>query len=62
MDFENGVDKIRLTTISGVDDFTDLTITSNGSGWAVITLPDGSSLTLVGVAAGQVDASDFLFT
>jgi Ca2+-binding RTX toxin-like protein len=60
-DFENGVDQIRLTTIAGVDDFTDLTITANGSGWALVTLPDGSTITLTGVTVGQVDASDFLF-
>ncbi len=60
-DFENGIDKIRLTTIPGVDDFTDLAVSANGSGWAVITLPDGSTITLTGVSIGQVDASDFLF-
>ena len=60
-DFENGVDQIRLTTIVGVDDFTDLTITANGSGWALVSLPDGSTITLTGVTVGQIDASDFLF-
>lgn len=60
-DFENGVDKVRLTGISGVTSFANLTITTNGGGWAVITLPDGSSITLTGITAGQVDASDFLF-
>ena len=39
----------------------NLTISTNGSGWAVITLPDGSSITLTNVVAGLVDASDFLF-
>jgi Ca2+-binding RTX toxin-like protein len=60
-DFENGVDKIRLTGISGVTSFANLTISTNGSGWAVITLPDGSNITLTGITAGLVDASDFLF-
>ena len=60
-DFENGVDKIRLTGISGVTSFANVTVSTNGSGWAVITLPDGSSITLTGVVAGLVDASDFLF-
>jgi len=60
-DFENGVDHIRLTGIAGVTSFANLTISTNGSGWAVVTLPDGSNITLTGITAGQVDASDFLF-
>ena len=60
-DFENGADVIRITGNPGVDDFSDLTITTNGSGWAVITLPDGSDITLTGVTAGQVDSSDFVW-
>jgi len=60
-DFENGVDHIRITGVSGVTSFANLTISTNGSGWAVITLPDGSNITLTGVTAAQVDASDFLF-
>jgi len=44
-----------------VDDFTDLAISANGSGFAVITLPDGSTITLNNVAAGLVDSSDFVF-
>ena len=61
-DFADGTDKIRITGIAGVDDFSDLSVTTNGSGWAVITLPDGSTITLTGVTAGQVDASDFSWT
>jgi len=61
-DFENGIDHIRITGQAGIDNISDLTITTNGSGWAVITLPDGSSITLTGITAGQVDASDFLWT
>ncbi len=59
-DFQNGVDHIRLM-VPGADDFSDLAVSANGSGWAVITLPDGSTITLHGVTTGQVDASDFLF-
>ncbi len=61
VDFTNGVDHIRISGIAGVNDFSDLSVTANGSGWAVITLPDGSSITLQGVNTGLVDASDFLF-
>jgi Ca2+-binding RTX toxin-like protein len=60
-DFENGLDKVRITGIAGVDDFSDLAVSDNGAGGAVITLPDGSTLTLEGVAAADVDAGDFLW-
>ena len=60
-DFQNGVDKIRISGIAGVDDLSDLAVTTNGAGWAVITFPDGSTITLTGTTAGQVEASDFLW-
>jgi len=60
-DFENGVDLLRVTGFAGADDFGDLTVSANGAGWAVITFPDGSSITLTGVASGEVDATDFLW-
>jgi len=60
-DFANGVDRIRITGVAGWDSFSDLTVTSNASGFAVITFPDGSSITLDGVAKSQVDASDFVW-
>lgn len=61
-DFENGVDKIRVTGIAAWNDFSDVNISTNGAGWAVITFTDGSSITLTGVIAADVDASDFLWT
>jgi len=61
VDFQNGVDKIRVLGVAGWDDFSDVSVSSNGSGWAVITFSDGSTITLEGVASGQVDASDFLW-
>ena len=60
-DFADGADLIRFEAASGVDDFGDLAVGANGSGWAVITLPDGSTITLFGVAAASVDAADFVF-
>jgi len=60
-DFANGTDLIQFSGMAGVDDFTDLAISANGSGYAVITLPDGSTITLNNVAVGLVDASDFVF-
>ncbi|MBX7247472.1 MAG: choice-of-anchor L domain-containing protein [Caulobacteraceae bacterium] len=59
-DFENGVDHIRLIG-TGATQFSDLTVTTNGSGWAVITLANGSQIVLDGVVASAVDASDFLW-
>jgi len=61
-DFENGVDKIRIQGVAGWDDFSDVAVSANGSGWAVITFPDGSTITLTGVVASDVDASDFLWS
>jgi Ca2+-binding RTX toxin-like protein len=61
-DFRDGLDKIRLLGIAGVDDFTDLKIGRDSAGNAVISFGDGSnSITLAGVASTKLDASDFLF-
>jgi hypothetical protein len=57
-DFELGVDVIKVTGVAGVA-FSDLVITANGSGWAVVTFPDGSSLTLAEIEAAEVTASAF---
>ena len=59
-DFTNGIDKIKFAGIAGVDSFSDLKVTSV-SGAAVITLPDGSTVTLQGVSTSAIDASDFLY-
>ncbi|HYE42698.1 MAG TPA: M10 family metallopeptidase, partial [Caulobacteraceae bacterium] len=61
-DFHNGLDRIRVTGVAGVDDFSDLAVAANGSGWAVITFPDGSTVTLEGVTTAQVDAADFAWS
>ncbi len=60
-DFENGVDKIRVTGVAAWNDFSDVVVSTNGSGWAVVTFSDGSSITLTGMIATDVDASDFLW-
>lgn len=61
-DFVDGLEKLYIQNVSGVDDFSDLSISTNGSGWAVITYADGSSITLVGVTAAQVGADDFIIS
>ncbi len=60
-DFADGVDRIQLDGIAGVDDFADLSVSAGASGWAVIGLPDGTTITLMGVTTAQVDAADFIF-
>ncbi len=60
VDFADGLELMRID-IAGVDDFSDLSVSSNGAGQAVVTFPDGSTITLANMTAGQVDASDFVF-
>ena len=60
-DFQNGVDKILLNGIAGVDDFSDIRVSSLGFD-TVITFGDGSqTITLSAFAASQVSADDFIF-
>jgi len=57
-DFENGTDKIRITNQAGIDNISDLTITQQGAN-VLITLPDGSTITVNNTAVADFDASDF---
>ena len=61
-DFNDGVDVIDLTAITGVSGFEDLTITADG-GNAVIDLSDhgGGTITLVDFDVSQLDVEDFTF-
>ncbi|MDP9423378.1 MAG: hypothetical protein M3Q19_11215 [Pseudomonadota bacterium] len=59
-DFAVDVDKVRFDASSGVDDFSDLTLTKVGNS-TVVTWGTGDSLTLDGVKPNQLDASDFEF-
>ena len=45
---------------SGATGFGELTIADNG-GNALVTLPDGTTITLIGVSAASLSASDFIF-
>ncbi len=60
-DFEIGVDTIVMSGLDGISSFEDLTIADNGSGDAVITTSADSSITLIGVSATELSASDFEF-
>ena len=60
-DWQDGVDKVRVVGVAGWNDFGDVTVHTDGDGWAVIVFGDGSSITLQGVSAAAVDASDFVW-
>ena len=60
-DFQDGVDHIHLSGISGVSSFLNLVITQDLQGNAVISFGLNNSITLQGVSASSLDASDFLF-
>ena len=57
-DFQNGVDKIRISGFA--DDFDDLVLSATGNG-VRLALGNGVHVTLAGAELGQIDASDFLF-
>ncbi len=63
-DFENGSDIVSLGAVTNIVDYADLTanhLTYNGAGDAVIT--DGTNvLTVEGLTAALLDATDFTFT
>lgn len=60
-DFQDGLDRIDLSGVAGVDDVSDLRISTLGLD-TVITFGDGSqTITLSAFAAAQVSADDFIF-
>ncbi|WP_281275263.1 calcium-binding protein [Afifella aestuarii] len=58
--FENGTDHLDVRA-NGFTSFAELTIGEDAGGNATIDLGGGNILTLNGVAASELDASDFLF-
>jgi len=60
-DFQQGLDKIDLRSLVGIDNINDLTITSSLTQPSdkVINLNDGNSITLIGV--NDLSANDFMF-
>lgn len=60
--FRNGTDKIDLSGYEGIEDFSDVQDSINGSWFgSKIHLEDGDSIYLLGVREHQLDASDFIF-
>ena len=59
--FDVAADKIDLIGFTGVGQFSDLVIANDGNGNAVITLGAGATITVVGVDAASLSASNFVF-
>lgn len=59
-DFEDGLDQIDLSAIGALTEFNELSITQVG-GNVIIDLDGNNDLTLIGVNASDIDASDFIF-
>ncbi|MEI2383691.1 hypothetical protein [Breoghania sp. JC706] len=59
LDFEDGAEVLDMTGVTGLTDFSQLTITDMGADTMVSYA--GDSIKLVGVASADVDFSDFLF-
>jgi serralysin len=57
-DFTNGDDRIRIAG-SGMDEVTIASINDGAN--TLVTLDSGTSIILIGVAAGTINAADFLF-
>jgi Ca2+-binding RTX toxin-like protein len=58
--FEDGFDLIEYA--QGADSFDDLSIENRDDGWAVVTVPGNLGTIEIPGMAGQLDASDFIFT
>ncbi|MFB0922482.1 MAG: calcium-binding protein, partial [Alphaproteobacteria bacterium] len=60
-DFTSGADKLDVSAL-GFSDFQDLLAsTSDSGGTATISYGSGDSITLIGVATGDLVADDFIF-
>ncbi|MFZ6050190.1 beta strand repeat-containing protein [Pseudomonas sp. CR3202] len=59
--FDAASDRIDLIGFGAGLDFADLQIANDGQGNALITLGEGSSITLRGVDAGALSAANFVF-
>ena len=59
--FNASMDKIDLIGFSGINGYTDLTITDDGYGNALIANGSGQSITLMGVLTEDLGATNFIF-
>ena len=58
IDFEHNIDKLDLTAVTGVNTFSDLTLTNTPDGHCYVTF--GGNLIALSGMAGQITESDFL--
>jgi Ca2+-binding RTX toxin-like protein len=58
-DFENGIDKLDVRGVTGINSFADLTVTNTPNGHAYASF--GGNLIAVANASGLIDPSDFIF-
>ena len=56
---DDGLEKIDLSAVTGIDSLADLTVT-NASGGALIAF-GLNTITVVGLTAASLDNSDFIF-
>ncbi|WP_367647194.1 calcium-binding protein [Ruegeria arenilitoris] len=62
LDFKVGKDKIDLSAYDGIHSFEDIEDHISGGYYSTtIELADGDSIDLIGVRAGQLSESDFIF-
>ena len=59
--FDAAADKIDLIGFAGVSGFADLSIADDANGNAVITLTNGSTITVLGIHAADLGAANFEF-
>jgi Ca2+-binding RTX toxin-like protein len=59
--FDTAADKIDLIGFAGVSGYADLSIADDANGNAVITLANGSTITVLGVHAADLGAANFEF-
>ena len=58
-DFDNGVDKLDVSAVTGLNSFADLNVVNTPDGHAYVHF--GVQLIAVANAAGLVDAGDLIF-
>jgi len=58
-DFQDGIDKIDLSLVTGLNTFSQLSITEN-SAFTRVSFGDFVVINLMGIKAAQIDPSDFI--
>ena len=61
VDFEDGIDLLDVSGLSGVTSFEDLTLIDAGGSRTIVTDSEGNSIQLNNVNIEQITAEDFIF-